>query len=75
MGASMTFYLWLDAHDKDMVSIGVTRTDGGMTCWGNIHIDGVDEVFGSEVHGALARRHGSTQPIEVKVQAAVMCGA
>ena len=51
----MKLYLWRDRFDSDMVSLGNEKR-GRWVCWGQMHIDGVAEVFGEEVKLALGRK-------------------
>ena len=45
----MELYAWRDRFDGDMISLGVTTKSGRYVCWGQIHIDGIEEMFGKEV--------------------------
>jgi hypothetical protein len=53
----MQMWLWFDRFDDSMVSIGCEFERYGKTrklCWGQIHIDGVSDVFGTKVAEELS---------------------
>jgi len=59
----MRLYVWLDRYDREMVSLGDTARNG-FVCWGQMHLDGVGEVFGRDVKQAIIDADGD--PVELK---------
>jgi len=60
------FYLWNDQYDNNMVQIGNKSKSGTWICFGQIHIDGVWEVFGDNASQAIKEMDHKSDPLRVR---------
>jgi len=61
------FYLWKDQYDSNMVQIGnKSGMSGSWVCFGQIHIDGVDEVFGGHADREIKEMDHKSDPLRVR---------
>lgn len=58
-----TFYIWRDVFDKEAFYVGVKRKNGAYMVWTYLYMDGVDEIFGTEIRKAVSE---SKEPVEVR---------
>lgn len=58
-----TFYIWKDRFDKEAFYVGVKRKNGTYNVWAYMYMDGVDEMFGTEIRKAVSESDG---PVEVR---------
>ena len=69
-------WIWTDTLDRDMVSLG-TLAKKGMggrpdvwTCFGQMYIDGVREMFGLDTYNAL-RELPKGEPLQLKLDVTI----
>lgn len=57
--------MWKDQHDEEMIAIASRITTQGKSrfiCYGFLHVDGIDEIFGKGTWLKL-----STKPVQINV--------